>query len=154
MTSWSYWSVSLATGVTRRECCWSPAPGDTHAELFSDMGSTPIASTKSEKSEPFSCRRRVRIFCFTLKFEQKYLFSFPQAIIGGEYGFDHFARLIVQVLTQFCFYRFQWTWQWYSWTDSRYHQCYQCSLSTEVHRFFDRHSFDLWFFLAMTLIFC
>nr|DAU77281.1 MAG TPA: hypothetical protein [Caudoviricetes sp.] len=38
--------------MTRRECCRSPAPGDTYAELFSDMGSTPIASTKCESGEP------------------------------------------------------------------------------------------------------
>jgi len=38
--------------VARRECCRSPAPGDTYTELFSDMGSTPIASTNRNAVEP------------------------------------------------------------------------------------------------------
>ena len=39
---------SLTIGVARLECCRSPAPGDTYTELFSDMGSTPIASTSKK----------------------------------------------------------------------------------------------------------
>ena len=35
--------------MARRECCRSPAPGDTYTELFSDMGSTPIASTMKKE---------------------------------------------------------------------------------------------------------
>ena len=63
-------------------------------------------STKSEKSEPFSCRRRVRIFRFSQKINANLLCGPPARLVQLFSScifldvFDHFVRLSLMMESQ------------------------------------------------------